>query len=195
MTEKPREGDWIQTSVGVKFYPLDPRIEEINIEDIAHALAHQCRFSGHSKLFYSVAQHSCVVSDIIEQKKGEEVARAALLHDASEAYLVDIPRPLKHLQAFSAYRSIEKQLERMIFRRFGIDPEVVNWLIIRDYDDMVLHTEGQWLMPDVKCWGSYMPEKLLPGLWQYSQTPKEAKTSFLKRFERLFGGTEKWNAK
>ena len=90
-----RVGDWIQTMSGVIFYPLDPRPEEIRIEDIAHALSHQCRFAGHCREFYSVAEHSVRVSRELPQ----EFMLWGLLHDASEAYLVDLPRPIKRWSA------------------------------------------------------------------------------------------------
>lgn len=88
-----RKGDWIQTYTGRQFWPLDPKPEEVCIEDIAHALSQQCRYAGHTIRFYSVAQHSVEIA--------LRVPRAAalwgLLHDAAEAYLVDLPRPVKYL--------------------------------------------------------------------------------------------------
>src|SRR5579885_2784587 len=89
-----RHGDWIQTYCGVAFYPLDPRPEEILIEDIAHALSMLCRFTGHVKRFYSVAQHCVYVSHRCDPKD----ALWGLLHDAAEAYLNDISRPVKSLR-------------------------------------------------------------------------------------------------
>src|ERR1039457_118422 len=84
---------FIGTFSGLRFWPLDPNPEKILIDDIAHALAHQCRFGGHASRFYSVAEHSVHVSRLCPP----EDALWGLLHDASEAYLVDLPRPLKQL--------------------------------------------------------------------------------------------------
>lgn len=110
-----RKGDWIQTFTGRQFWPLDPRPEEIFIEDIAHALALQCRYGGHSEYHYSVAQHSWYVSQVVPK----EFALAGLLHDAAEAYLVDVPRPVKrHLHD---YMVIEGRLQVAVGQRFGID--------------------------------------------------------------------------
>ena len=82
-----RRGGWIQTYTGRQFWPLDPRIEDIDIHDIAHALSHQCRYSGHCLRFYSVAEHSVLLSHHVA---GEHMLWA-LLHDAWEAYLAAIP--------------------------------------------------------------------------------------------------------
>lgn len=98
-----RQGDWCQTFTGRQFWPMDPRPEDVCLEDIAHALSLQCRFAGHCREFYSVAEHSVRVSRAVESVLPDEMAPeprrlmllAALLHDASEAYLVDVPRPVK----------------------------------------------------------------------------------------------------
>lgn len=115
--------DWIQTFTGKKFYPLEPKMEDICIEDIAHSLSMQCRFNGHCKQFYSVAQHSvAMVNCWFPKPSQKKFARYALLHDASEAYLSDIPRPIKHLPEFSFYRDAEKKLQEMIYIKFGLNP-------------------------------------------------------------------------
>ncbi len=86
-----RKGDWMQTCSGLKIWPMDPRPEEICLNDIAHALSMICRFSGHTKKFYSVAEHSVFVSHHVKS----ENAIYGLLHDSSEAYISDIIRPVK----------------------------------------------------------------------------------------------------
>jgi hypothetical protein len=117
-----RKGDWMQTYTGCAFWPLDPRADEIRIEDISAALSKLCRYGGHTIRFYSVAEH-CVH---IASKAPDALALPALLHDASEAYLSDVIRPLKrHLDN---YKTIEAELERVIALRFGLtwpmSPEV-----------------------------------------------------------------------
>lgn len=115
--------DWIQTFTGKKFYPLEPNINDICVEDIAHSLSMQCRFVGHSKQFYSVAQHSvAMVNGWFPGPENKDLAKYALLHDASEAYLSDLPRPLKHLPQFQFYRDAEKHLSELIYIRFGLNP-------------------------------------------------------------------------
>ena len=109
---------WIQTYSGGKFFPLSPESEGITIEDIAHALSNLCRFAGHVKRFYSVAQHSVLVSHYCDPID----ALVGLLHDASEAYLLDMPRPLKKSGYFEAYLEAEDRLMRVIEKKFGIQP-------------------------------------------------------------------------
>lgn len=136
-----RKGDWIQTYSGLAMYPLDPRSEEIDIWDIARALSHMCRFTGHTRKFYSVAEHSVHCSNIVETA---EDARWALLHDASEAYISDVSRPLKQLPAFDAYREAEAALQAAIAKRFqlpAIQPEAVT-----KADGIMLAIEARDLM-------------------------------------------------
>ena len=116
LMEPSRKGDWIQTFSGVHFYSLDPRPEEIRLVDIAHALSMQCRFTGHTSDFYSVAQHSLYVSQICDPVN----ALWGLLHDASEAYLVDVARPVKLQPEMLAYREAENRLMACITKRFNL---------------------------------------------------------------------------
>lgn len=82
-----RFGDWIETYTGVKFYPLDPRLEEIVVEDMIHAVCNICRFGGHSKIFYSVGQHSLMAYRYLTDRNYSPSARLyGLTHDFTEAY-------------------------------------------------------------------------------------------------------------
>ena len=102
--------------------PLDASPEDIDPEDIAGALANICRFGGHSRFFYSVAQHSVIVCDLLEERGATtEELLAALLHDAAEAYLGDLPHPIKHRSELGAsFREAEHRLEAVIVERFGL---------------------------------------------------------------------------
>ena len=116
-------GDWMQTYTGRQFWPMDPRLEDIHLDDIAHALALQCRFAGHSRTHYSVAQHSMHVYGLVVRAGVTDpvVRLQALLHDAAEAYVVDMPTPIKRFMP--EYRDIEDRLLRVIWEKFGIfDP-------------------------------------------------------------------------
>src|SRR5882724_10226297 len=108
---------WIITFTGLKFYHLNPQPEMVTIEDIAHALSNIGRWTGHTRYFYSVAQHSVYASLICPP----EFAFDTLMHDSSEAYLGDMNRPLKHFTAAGpAYREIEEKVEQVIFKKFGV---------------------------------------------------------------------------
>ena len=136
-----RNSDWIQTYTGRQFFPLRPRVEDICIEDIAHALSNLCRFTGHVTKFYSVAEHSVRASFCCTQ----EDALWALLHDASEAYLVDVPRPLKYAPVFGElYRAFEKQLMDAVCDRFGLPREMP--ASVKKADDRMLMTEARDLL-------------------------------------------------
>ncbi|WP_425065097.1 phosphohydrolase [Reyranella sp.] len=110
-----RVGDWMMTYTGRKFFPLDPRPEDIDLRDIGWGLAHQCRYNGHGRFFYSVAEHSVLLSNHFGQGM---LAREALLHDAAEAYIGDVIRPLK--RSLPQFVEIEAKLERVIFKRFNL---------------------------------------------------------------------------
>ncbi|WP_127958025.1 HD family hydrolase [Serratia microhaemolytica] len=105
---------WINTFTGKQFCYAKPAVENICIEDIAQALSHECRFAGHLPEFYSVAQHSVLVSKIVRP----ELALEALLHDAHEAYCKDIPSPLKHM--LPDYQYIESSIDSIIRYRFNL---------------------------------------------------------------------------
>lgn len=114
-----RVGSWVETYSGTHFYPLDPVAEEIRPEDIAHSLSQICRFTGHTRFFYSVAQH-CLYCAEYATKMGycSQVQLMALLHDASEAYICDVAAPIKpHL---NGYQEIEERLQWAIYERFGV---------------------------------------------------------------------------
>ncbi len=117
-TDATRKGDWMQTYSGGKFWPLDPRASEVNITDIAHALSLQSRFGGHTLGFYSVAEHSVHVA----RAASAENKLWALLHDASEAYVSDVIRPLKRFLA--GFQEIEDRVQAVICEAFRLDPEM-----------------------------------------------------------------------
>lgn len=105
----------VRTYTGIALNVLNPNPEDICIEDIAHALSNQCRFGGHTTKFYSVAEHSIHCADMV----GPEYALAALMHDAGEAYLVDVPSPIKIV--LPQYIEIEDRLMRVIAGKYGFE--------------------------------------------------------------------------
>ncbi len=124
----------------VKFYPLDPKPEDINIEDIAHALSLLCRANGHFKHFYSVGLHSLNCAyEAIARGYSKNVILGCLLHDGSEAYLADITRPVKkHLQK---YLEIEDVLQSKIFEKWTPDLSEDEKKLVFEIDDAILYYE------------------------------------------------------
>jgi len=144
-------GLWMQTYMGMKFYIQDPRPEEIHLYDIAHALSLNCRYAGHCNRFYSVAEHSVHVFREVARRTDDEALRLkALLHDASEAYLCDIPRPIKPY--LPGYKQLEERLQDAIFQHFGLEPGIPQ--LIHDIDGAILRDETAVLFDaTVENWG------------------------------------------
>lgn len=134
-------GSWFVTSAGRRFFPLAPRADDVTIDDIAHALSHVCRYGGHCREFYSVAQHSVHVSRLVPPR----LAFHGLMHDAAEAYVGDMVRPLKRcLPAFSA---IEARIFKAIAERFGLEPlSEEDAAIVKHFDSVALVTERRDLV-------------------------------------------------
>lgn len=166
-------GDWISTYSGRPFWPCDPRIEDVRLADIAHALSQLCRFAGHTRTFYSVAQHAVLVSGICPP----EDAKWGLLHDASEAYLCDLTRPLKHTPELAGYRTIEAAVQGVICDAFSLpraEPPSVKAADLR-----LLRTEQRDLMVMPPTWtvtGEPLSWRIEP--W----SPDFAERAFLARF-------------
>ena len=135
-----KQSDCILTINKEFFSPLDPKPENILIEDIAHALSYMCRANGHFKSFFSVAQHS--VNCALEGKArgySKKQQLACLLHDASEAYLSDITRPVKHNLA--NYLEIEHKLQNTIWEKFGLSLDEEDLKRVKAADDCMLYYE------------------------------------------------------
>lgn len=170
-----RVGDWMQTISGRKYWPLDPRPSEVHIEDIAWALSHMCRFTGHVKRFYSVAEHSVLVSLVVPPRH----ALQALLHDATEAYLVDVARPVK--KGLSNYAEIELRNWVAVAERFSISAEMDP--SVKYADDAVLMAEKAVLLgPSPDPWAV----RIRPAdvrIWAHG--PRVARWRFMRRFKEL----------
>ena len=156
----------IRTFTGLYMNVFEPTAEMICIEDIAHALSHQCRFSGHLPEFYSVAQHSHLVCCLVSM----EFKLEGLLHDASEAYLMDIPTPIK--AQLPQYKQIENNLMQVIAKKFGFNYPLSKE--VKEADKQMLEHEWHYAMLKkksilpFKCWSS-----------------QEAKSVFLESFNSL----------
>ncbi|MFC3163076.1 phosphohydrolase [Ciceribacter thiooxidans] len=173
-----RIGGWIQTYTGKRFYPLDARHDEVDIRDIAHALSMQCRYAGHCVRFYSVAEHCVLLSRHLQAEHGRLVARWALLHDASEAYILDIPRPLK--PELANYREVEDRLMEVIANRFHLYIEMPS--VLKDADYRILADEiAQNLVP--LQWDNTPGPPL--GIDLKFWTPEQAEEEFLAQFDAV----------
>lgn len=136
---KDRKGAWMQCYSGTRFFPIDPRPEEVDPVDIAHALSLACRYGGHVKRFYSVAEH-CV---ILYRAASPENRLWALLHDAPEAYIADIVRPAKGaLQP--AYGNVEAGIMAAVCMRFGLEPDMPDE--VKELDNLILYNEAVELL-------------------------------------------------
>jgi len=135
----------IQTAYGNIIDPINPREEDIFIEDIAHALSNQCRYAGHVRTWYSVAEHAVRVSQAVP----EEFAFEALHHDDSEAYLIDIPSPLKTALFGDLYREVEERLMNVIHQKFNIVSTPESRKAIHYADVALLKTEVRDLLTPV----------------------------------------------
>ena len=170
-------GDWMQTFSGGKFYPLSPRVSEVVPADIAHALSLICRFGGHSQSFYSVAEHSILLSRSVSP----ENALWALLHDATEAYIGDMIRPLKY--SMSEYRAAELVLMRVICERFGLDPDFP--LEVQEADNRILLDERYQVMgPSRHKWPTAKGLEPL-GIDIHLWSPNRAEILFTQRLKEL----------
>jgi len=170
----------ILTHSGQYFDFLNPERYNLVIEDVAHGLSNICRFTGQCLEFYSVAQHSVLLSYIVDS----EIALEGLLHDSAEAFLGDVSRPLKKL--LPDYRAIEERCERAIFTKLGI-----GWPVppkIKHADMQMLHIEQRALMaPHDDRWEcDYFPLPKGITIWREScLPPEEAFVAFMCRYQEL----------
>ncbi|MDN2709383.1 phosphohydrolase [Janthinobacterium sp. SUN118] len=169
--------DYVSTFSGNRFYPLRPHIDKVAIEDIAHGLAYQCRFNGQTQVFYSVAQHSLIVASLVPPP----LRLAALLHDAAEAYLGDMVKPLKVL--LPEFAALEDKVSAIIAATYGLD--FSDYAPIKRADLIALATEKRDLMPhSAERWAYLDGIAPLPGIID-AMGPAEAKQRFLHAFAAL----------
>lgn len=175
----------IETFMGEIFNPLRPKQELIHLVDVAHALSNQCRFSGHSQWHYSVAQHSYLVSKLLERWDAEPLIQMhGLFHDGSETYLVDLATPLKKHRFFGrSYRAVEGPLQRAVCRRFGLRTSMPS--IVGAADAVLLATEVRDLMHKDRPYWKKLAEKPDPKIKIEKWSQDKAKRRFLQRYVEL----------
>lgn len=162
---------------GRLFDLVRPQDHAFDIEDIAHALSNQCRFAGQCRQFYSVAEHSILVSQMLSSYQFE-----GLMHDASEAYIGDVTRPLKHLMP--DYREIEEDIERAIAAAFDLHPNSTS--LVKKADMSVMLAEYMQLFPGAPL-NLKIPVEPAP-IEVLGYGPMKAKRLFLNRFRALHPG-------
>jgi len=170
----------ILTRSGNYFDLLHPEGSLFSIKDIAHGLSNLCRFTGHCREFYSVAQHSILVSRICSQ----ELKFAALMHDAAEAFLGDVSSPLKHL--LPEYKRIEENVERAIFNRFHVPWDQAKSDEVKKADLILLATEKRDLMPTTGySWEILKGIGPLDFMWIHPLPPEKAFNLFMEEYNKL----------
>lgn len=171
------------TYSGGKFWPLDPRVEEVHLEDIAHHLSMICRYGGAVSRYYSVAEHSVLVSLYVPP----EYAKEALLHDAAEAYVGDLVRPLKHQPELAAFRAAEDRIYPIVMERFGVVSTPESRAMISEVDDQIIADETLALMETPEKYADRYPVGRALGCLIQGMSQEGAKIVFLSRFLELWG--------
>jgi hypothetical protein len=183
----------IETASGQRYHFRNPDPDTVLLADIAHALSNVCRFAGHIRRFNSVAEHSVLVSRIVEARTGDRYwSAAALLHDGHEAYIWDAPSPVKPLLG-DVFKELGAIADKVIAEKFlpavapdGLVPRAADFkeTFIKAADRTALMVEGRALLPVGPTDDEWEP--LPPGVqWDGGLTPYEAKTLFLQRAKEL----------
>lgn len=172
----------MQTFVGEMFDVFNPDPGKIQVKDIAHSLSMICRYGGHTREFYSVAEHSVLMSRYFGERGEYDLARAALLHDATEAYMGDLIRPMK--VRMPEYRTTEDILQQVIFLRFGLPPEIP--LEVKQADLNIVVDEKAALLYDVP-WGTVTDHMPPLGVDIRCWFPNRAEQEWFNTYWGLFG--------
>lgn len=171
--------DWIQTYTGRAYFPAAPRAGDVDIRDIAHALSMLCRYTGHVTRFYSVAEHSIHVSNLVPS----HLARQALLHDATEAYVNDLASPFKrHLPDYRAAEALNWQA---IAQHFGMAPDLAPEVHDADYAMLFAEKAQLFRHPPPMDW-AIQPRGPVPDVGILGMAPMVAEYAFLRRYKEVF---------
>lgn len=184
------EDAFIETTTGQTVFPFDPDPETIQIEDIVTSLNRTSRYLGHGRISFTVLAHSYWVAKLVP----DEFKLTALMHDATEAYLGDVPSPLKATPIFGQYRAAEENLWGVIARKFGCHEEIPE--VVHKADKAMLYHEALAFMPRPlgpwwKKYKVYTTDFETPdNLWHYAENRYLAREMWWQMFDRLTNG--KW---
>ena len=190
MLNTANEKGWMMTYTGKRVFPLDVKIDDIDIRDIAHSLALQCRFNGHVSDFYSVAEHSLLICKALQKNEvgGTLLHISALLHDAAETYLSDMIRPLKIslADAYGPIRRAGEKIDLLIADKYGLPRPFAP--IIHEYDHRIINDEKRVLFGTEKPW-DHGGQPLGVDIQCYD--PREAERRFKFEFYNLMEQMER----
>lgn len=176
--QERRNDNFVQTYTGKKFWPAAPREEDVDHYDIAHSLSMQCRYAGHCKEFYSVAEHGVLLFNYAYLYYDDPLVWWwALHHDDSEAYMVDLPRPVK--QMMPDYRAGEKNVMDVIANNAGVPRTAPK--VVKELDGRIISDERANLVD--MDWGYETPEPL--GIKLKLWSPREAELAYLSAQKTL----------
>lgn len=194
-------GGWNECYTGTRFYTFDPQPEDVKIADIGHSLGLQCRYNGNCRRFYSVAEHCCLLSDYVRPRGWHNLegpwpgkwigefkydALVALMHDAAEAYIGDLIRPVKH--RMQQFKELEALIEAVVFPSLGLPAEIPAWM--RELDSRILCDErAQVMLTDHNEWSTDELDPL--GVRIRFWPPARAEFEFLRRFFELSAGMDR----
>jgi hypothetical protein len=173
------KGGYKITFTGKKFDVNSPSPEQVDPIDIAHALSNLCRFGGHCSQYYSVAEHSVHVSNLFSGS----LAKWGLMHDATEAYIGDIVRPVKRQPFMFGYRDLEERLLLVIAERFGLSGHVPDVILYAD-NAMLVTEMSQIMQTDID--NPILDSHMILDIDLLLLEPAKAKVFFMNRFEELF---------
>lgn len=185
-----RRGDWMITFTGKRFWPLDPRVGEVSFRDIGAALSMICRYGGHTRRFYSVAEHSTLLARYFLERHEGGRARFALVHDMAEAYTGDIVRPLK--KHWPTAQEIEHRVSSTIIAAVCRSPDMA-WslddvIAVEEADRRILINEMRafWTADQIEASGITFEVSPLPHVMPIGVMPAEAERDFRDLFQLLF---------
>lgn len=177
---------WITTISGKRFFFLDGKADDVILEDMAIALSRSPRWAGHTKKFFSVAQHSVLTAELVKEKGGTNLEqRKALFHDGTEAYMTDIPSPLKKM--IPRFKEIENEVWIKIARKF-FGRKILIGKLVKQCDTIMLSTEARDLFsfPPLGGWVEHCPPP-----WEHRIKPVghvAAYNLFINKYKELTSG-------